>query len=187
MSSLPKTRKLPPGCPSSDAPGTAEPAGCQSGETFVRVCFPPNTAPAFAAMLLMPWAEEVGWRGLALPRLQRRHGALLGNVFLGVVWAVWHLPMYEVAGVPRSVFPLMLVFFVAGSIVFGWIFNRTHASLLMMLLAHAGAHLSNSHQPLPADTTPLVLHTTAYALAALLLIGFDRVTFARATSRNALV
>lgn len=37
--------------------------------------------------------EENGWRGFALPRLQARHGPLLGTAILGVLWSSWHMPV----------------------------------------------------------------------------------------------
>jgi membrane protease YdiL (CAAX protease family) len=40
-----------------------------------------------------PVPEELGWRGYALDRLQARWSALLSSLILGIIWAVWHLPL----------------------------------------------------------------------------------------------
>ena len=37
--------------------------------------------------------EEIGWRGFALPRLQKRHNALIATLIVGILWALWHLPL----------------------------------------------------------------------------------------------
>ena len=57
---------------------------------FVRVLF-----------LGGPIGEELGWRGFALPRLQQHRNALLASILLGLVWGLWHLPLYFVLGTGR--------------------------------------------------------------------------------------
>ena len=37
--------------------------------------------------------EEPGWRGFALPRIQR-YRPLRGSLLLGALWGVWHLPLW---------------------------------------------------------------------------------------------
>lgn len=87
-----------------------------------------------------PLGEEPGWRGFALPRLQRLHGPLLGSLILGPLWALWHLPMFWV---PAWSFPptlpnigLFVIASVLLTIVMTWVFNNTKGSVLMAILVH---------------------------------------------------
>ena len=41
-----------------------------------------------------PLFEEIGWRGFALPYLQPLRGPLVASLILGLVWALWHLPLF---------------------------------------------------------------------------------------------
>src|SRR5215469_15496259 len=45
-----------------------------------------------------PLGEEPGWRGFALPRLQQRSGPLAGTLLLGILWGLWHLPLFFIPG-----------------------------------------------------------------------------------------
>jgi uncharacterized protein len=91
-----------------------------------------------------PLFEEIGWRGFALPRMERLHGPLLASLFLGVLWALWHLPEFLVPSWAASsgggsitsiiLFALIDITF---TIVITWVFNNTRASLLLAILVHA--------------------------------------------------
>jgi uncharacterized protein len=102
-----------------------------------------GVAGAFLLWLLtFGIGEEIGWRGFALPRLQRRQSALTATLILGVVWALWHLPAffyrdtYMAMGLAAG-FPLLLLSILAASIIFTWLYNSTRGSLLIVILFHA--------------------------------------------------
>jgi membrane protease YdiL (CAAX protease family) len=90
--------------------------------------------------------EEIGWRGFALPRMQRQYGPLWGSVLLGVLWAFWHLCSFLLpahGGGPDVSFAVMFtnfaIFFVmvvALTIIFTWVFNYTRGSIFIASLVH---------------------------------------------------
>lgn len=59
--------------------------------------------PALAITLFIgPLGEEFGWRGVALPLLQRRFAPLWASLILGTIWGAWHLPAFVLGGTPES-------------------------------------------------------------------------------------
>jgi membrane protease YdiL (CAAX protease family) len=86
-------------------------------------------------------AEEPGWRDFALPRVQRRHGPLVGTLILGLLWGGWHLPLFftdwEPEGPDATSIGLFMLVAVTLSIVITWVFNRTQESLPAAMLVHA--------------------------------------------------
>jgi membrane protease YdiL (CAAX protease family) len=146
-------------------------SGSSAGPWF----YLPLAPERIVAMVVFSVGEEVGWRGYALPRLRARYGVLPASLLLGLLWGAWHLPMFLLAGLDLGMILLMIVAFLpAGSVTFGWFFERTGGSLSIAILLHMGAHLNNSHLALPADPRPAVIHTAAYVLAAALLVLVDR-------------
>jgi len=82
--------------------------------------------------------EEIGWRGFALPRLQRRHSALISSLVLGLVWGIWHMPRIWVPGDPIGLAGLwwLVLGLVLNAVFYTWIFNSTGGSLIPVLLLH---------------------------------------------------
>ncbi len=141
--------------------------------------YPPIEPERIVAAVVFPLGEEIGWRGFAQPRLQKAHGALVASLIIGPLWALWHLFMFDIAGVSAALMLETVPMFVAGSVLFSWVYARTNASLLLAVLLHVGTHLNNSHRALPANPLPANIHIAAYVLFALALIVVDRQTFAR--------
>ncbi|NUM46565.1 MAG: CPBP family intramembrane metalloprotease [Anaerolineales bacterium] len=91
-----------------------------------------------------PVAEEGGWRGFALPRLQEKFNALTSSLILGTIWAVWHLPLFFIPGSDQSniFFPIYLALNIAFSTYITWLYNNTKGSLLIAILAHFCINIS---------------------------------------------
>jgi membrane protease YdiL (CAAX protease family) len=53
-----------------------------------------------------PLPEEPGWRGTAYPRLRAKMGRTSASLLLGVVWSVWHLPLFFIPGTVQAGFGL---------------------------------------------------------------------------------
>lgn len=86
--------------------------------------------------------EELGWRGFALPRLQERYTDLTASLVIGVLWFLWHLPLFFVEGSSQVGVPLYYygVAVVALSVVFTWLYNKTDRSVLLPMVLHASVN-----------------------------------------------
>jgi len=90
--------------------------------------------------------EELGWRGYALPRLQGKYSALTASLILGVIWSLFHLPIFltrgggafgNLASEPPLGFLLRIV---AAAVLVTWVFNNTRGSVLLAILFHAAVN-----------------------------------------------
>jgi membrane protease YdiL (CAAX protease family) len=82
--------------------------------------------------------EEFGWRGLALPLLQRKLAPLWAGLILGVIWGLWHLPAFLLSGTQQSEWSFTAFFAgcLAISVIATALFNRSHGSILLSAFFH---------------------------------------------------
>jgi len=106
-----------------------------------------HLAMAGANLLLIlllggPLGEEFGWRGWAWPELRHRHGWRTASLVLGVVWGLWHLPLFFIEGTLQSRLPVLpfLASAIALSVVFGWLSERSEGSVLPALTLHTAVN-----------------------------------------------
>lgn len=100
-----------------------------------------------------PLAEELGWRGYALPQLQQKYSALVSSLLIGVAWCFWHTPLFWapsgtlISGQTVTLVAVAkyLLFTCGLSIVFTWIFNNSRGSVLLAVVFHA---IGNATLPL---------------------------------------
>jgi membrane protease YdiL (CAAX protease family) len=118
------------------------------------------------AILVSTWVqagEEVGWRGYALPLLATDLGLGGASVLLGIIWALWHLPLFflQGGGHDGQSFPVYLLYVTALSVAISWLYWKTGGSLLLAMLMHASVN----------NTTGIVRAAVPHAVAPLSFEG----------------
>jgi membrane protease YdiL (CAAX protease family) len=112
-------------------------------------------------------AEEVGWRGFALPRLQRQSGALIASLVIGLVWGIWHIPLLVYYGTQPAEIVLAVVGTIPIAILYTWLYNQTRGSLLLVFLFHFGQQVSQTLLGTWAGYTDEIL---IWAIAILMIV-----------------
>src|SRR5574339_895228 len=107
---------------------------------------PLELLPQIVAMFLVIGivnGEELGWRGFALPRLKAKYDELTSSLILGVIWSVFHLPLFFTrTGSSQSdwSFTSFLISTIAMTILYTWLYNNTRGSVLLAYVFHAAAN-----------------------------------------------
>jgi uncharacterized protein len=133
--------------------------------------------PLFLVILTLTdgLGEELAWRGFALPRLLSRHNALVASLILGVIWALWHLPLVwteENAMYHQPVW-VLLVDIPAKSILFTWVFLHTRGSVLLAILFHGATNLFIVSPDVASTgdlTLPLLAAVTKWVLVVVVIV-----------------
>jgi membrane protease YdiL (CAAX protease family) len=95
--------------------------------------------PLFLFMIAGGGLEELGWRGVAQPEMERNLRQPAAAVLVGLIWACWHLPLFFLPGVGQygTNFPLFAIGIVSGAMILAWLYGRTK-SILLCIFFHAG-------------------------------------------------
>ena len=115
--------------------------------------------------------EEFGWRGLALPLMQRKLTPIWAGLILGVIWGFWHLPAFLLSGTQQSAWSFTPFFAgsVAISVIMTPLFNTSRGSILLPALFHF--QLIN---PIWPDAQPY--DTYLFVVATVLVVWINRKT-----------
>ena len=131
-----------------------------------------------------PLGEEFGWRGYAQPALQKRWGWRFASLFLGGVWAIWHLPLFYSTGTAQSSLPMgpYTVSVIASSVLFAWLFKRSQGSIISVLVLHTAVNalpmlVPVMVQPDGANLRPFQIVVGFQVLVAIMLLVFGNRLF----------
>lgn len=114
--------------------------------------------------------EELGWRGIAQPALQEGLSAFMASLAIGLVWFIWHVPLFFVpgssqAGVPMVPYALGVL---ATAVVLSWLYNAT-GSVLIPWLYHASVNPASGYYLAGVAELKTVPGYSSYALIVTIL------------------
>ncbi len=157
-------------------PGVFYAGAVLKGTAFAPFPFAPwyGILPALLTALLIGPIEEFGWRGVALPLMQRHMAPFWAGLLLGIIWALWHIPAFLLSGTPQSAwsFPAFFAGVVAMSVILTPMFNAARGSLLVAVLFHFQAN-----GPAWPDAQPF--DAPLFVLLAVIVVWFNRRTMFR--------
>ena len=97
----------------------------------------------FFAVVDGPLGEEIGWRGFLLPRLLESSGPLVASTVVGLIWYLWHLPLYIATGRFEMTLAFLVGYLVNNlsfSFLHTWFFERSGGSVFLAVLFHTAGN-----------------------------------------------
>ncbi len=124
------------------------------------------------------FSEEFGWRGYTLDRFQAKTSALLSSLIIGLIWGVWHLPTWFIAGDAHGIggvpdFFLFLLEVAFASVLYTWVYNNTNRSIFIAVIFHTIFNFMTFMIIIPSngDLIYLILFYTTVILVVLFFKG----------------
>jgi len=133
------------------------------------------TNSIWAGILILPvmiiggGTEEIGWRGVLLPKLLNQMPAFKATAIVAGIWGMWHVPLWFIQGVPQygSNFILFICGTFSMSFLLTIIYVRTKSVFICILFhAIANAYLYIGFDSWPRDITgSIIVAATALTIS----------------------
>lgn len=123
-------------------------------------------------MMIGGGIEEIGWRGFLQPALEEKMPFLLSSISMGVIWAIWHLPLWFIHNSSQSSlnFPSFLCYCIVFSFVLGTLYKLTQNVFMCMLLHAWGNVLGSMFTGSSVHNAPDALLLTVYLVEIVLCV-----------------
>jgi membrane protease YdiL (CAAX protease family) len=144
---------------------------------------------AFISFMSGPWSEEFGWRGYALDRILSPLGLLAGTIVLGLLWGVWHLPLFFMPatwhgqiGFGLTGFWTFMLRSVGLALLMTWVYLNTDRSILSGMFMHFTSNFTSQLLASISERMEVLVTVSIFAVgltACLLLVrkGQNEFTF----------
>jgi membrane protease YdiL (CAAX protease family) len=94
----------------------------------------------FPLMILGPLSEEFGWRGFLQKRIIKEFTSIRGSIIIGLIWSLWHLPLFYMIGTSQHDFNIPFIPFaisiISSSLVYTYLYIKTNGNLFSAILLH---------------------------------------------------
>ncbi|MCF7932314.1 MAG: CPBP family intramembrane metalloprotease [Acholeplasmataceae bacterium] len=126
-----------------------------------------------------PLGEEFGWRGLLLPALLKKHHVLGSSIITGLIWSLWHFPLFWMDGALQKQFSdiygigLALVgytfYTLLISVLITVIYKKSDHRLSSSILIHTVANMTIGVMPLVFRPQGALIYLSLMSLAIALI------------------
>jgi len=111
--------------------------------------------PIIPMMIFGGGLEEAGWRHILQPELEKKFGFSISTVIVGIIWCLWHLPLFFIIGVSQynTSFLIFCILVFGSSFALAAIKKNTGSTWLCILFhaltnTYAGTFIYNDNNVL---------------------------------------
>jgi len=158
-----------------------------SGRAIPNSEFPVYTIPLvfiYIMFLMGPLGEEAGWRGFLLQRMVFFYRPLYASIVVGLIWSLWHLPLFFLDATIQSklannysfafAFCGYILYTLMITIQISILYINTKGNIFGVILFHTMANTSLGMMPLILSKTGAITLLEIMILVTVVLIIFNR-------------
>lgn len=133
--------------------------------------------------ILAPALEELGWSGYGIDSLKSRFKLFYGTLLFGILWSIWHLPLFFVKGyyhyqlMDQSIFLVVNFFLSVLPLTFltNWIYYWNGRSIIAAILFHIVVVVSS--EVFMVDNWTKCIVTILITMVAFIVVWKERKRF----------
>lgn len=103
-----------------------------------------NNMATYLVLIMIPFnivgggLEEIGWRGILQPKLEQVTSFGKATLITGIVWIIWHMPLWLIAGTYQYGSSLSMFFILVFGLSFSLaLIRKTTGSIFLCILFHS--------------------------------------------------
>jgi len=130
--------------------------------------------------LMGPFGEEFGWRGYLHPILKEKYTLFQTSLILGLIWSMWHLPLFFIEGALQHEFIKIygiglslagyLLYTIMLSFWIGVFFEKTKRSIITPLILHTMANLAIGYLPLVFNQSGAIIQGSIMFIISVMIV-----------------